>query len=55
MTEDVDCNISYQGIICKGIFCFHFRWIGIDQSVQAIKVSEMRLQKQKIDFFVFPL
>jgi site-specific DNA-methyltransferase (adenine-specific) len=30
------------------------QWIGIDQSVQAIKVSEMRLQKQQTDIFSKP-
>jgi site-specific DNA-methyltransferase (adenine-specific) len=30
------------------------KWIGIDQSVQAIKVSEMRLQKQQTDIFAKP-
>ncbi|MEY4768936.1 MAG: hypothetical protein RL637_1575 [Pseudomonadota bacterium] len=29
-------------------------WIGIDSSVQAIKVSEMRLQKNQIDIFAKP-
>jgi len=28
------------------------QWVGIDQSVQAIKVSEMRLQRQQIIFSV---
>jgi len=30
------------------------KWIGIDQSVQAIKVSEMRLQKNQTDIFANP-
>jgi hypothetical protein len=29
-------------------------WIGIDQSVQAVKVSEMRLQKSQTDIFAKP-
>jgi len=42
------CSVRYFAIVVAGKL--NRRWIGIDQSVTAIKVSQMRFEKQQTPY-----